>query len=192
MSETGLVCTLFTLTFLNIALKTIKHLFDEVEKDGNETEHWFFLHQRDLFKAALKATLPVPGPLSTSASFPALHHMALTSDFSLRPFHAYSHFYSTYPLKEAAVSHASAAATLWQKSCLFSHSRVCPKNIFLKTRAVLPIISSRTRCKHNSFNLNWWCQSSFLRWPDQIEGHKSDRRRRPISNGTLAGCMTCL
>lgn len=105
MSETELVCTLFTLTFLNIALKTIKHLFDEVEKDGTETEHWFFLHQRDLFKAALKATLSVP-------SFPALHHMALTFDFSLRPFHAYSHFYSTYPVKEAAVSHAFAAATL--------------------------------------------------------------------------------
>lgn len=112
MSETGLLCTLFTLTFLNIALKMIKHLFDKVEKEVTETGHWFSLHQRDLFKAALKATLSIPGPLSTSASFPALLHMALTSDFSLRPFHTCFHFYSTYPVKEAAVNHASAAAAL--------------------------------------------------------------------------------
>lgn len=54
MSETGLVCTLFTLTFLNIALKTIKHLFDEVEKDGTETEHCFFLTPKGFVQSSIK------------------------------------------------------------------------------------------------------------------------------------------
>lgn len=44
---------------------------------------------RDLFKAALKATLSIPGPLS--APFPAVHHMALTPGFLLRPFRTYFH-----------------------------------------------------------------------------------------------------
>lgn len=125
MSETGLLCTFFTLTFLNIALKMIKHLFDEVEKEGNETgRRDFFTPKGFLFKAAVKATLSVPGPLSTSAPFPAVHHMARASGFILRPFlHIqYFHLYSSYPAQETApVSRVRSSNLVTKKLIVHSH-----------------------------------------------------------------------
>lgn len=90
MSETGLLCTLFTLTFLNIALKMIKHLLEEVEKGGNETTRWDFFTRKGFVQSSIKGNSLHPrtpfGSISCCPSYgthPWLRLKALSHIFSL-------------------------------------------------------------------------------------------------------------
>lgn len=77
MSETGLLCTLYTLTFLNIALKMIKHLPDEVEKEGKGTQDFFT--PKGFVQSSIKGNSQDPFHLQPRLLLPVIWHSPLAS-----------------------------------------------------------------------------------------------------------------
>lgn len=132
MSETGLLCTLFTLTFLNIALKMIKHLFDEVEKKGTETGHWVFFTPKGFVQSSIKGNSLHPRTpfsfsfISCSPSYGTHHWLqlkALSHLFSF-PFHI--------PSEGSSCQSRIRSLTLMTKKLTVQSQRSFPENIFFK------------------------------------------------------------
>lgn len=138
MSETGLLCTLFTLTFLNIALKMIKHLLEEVEKGGNETGRRDFFPRKGFVQSSIKGNSLHPRTLFGSVS-----HCPSYGTHPWPPLKVLSHIFS---LKFHITGGGSSSRRSRIRNVTETQSPLSFPP-FLKTRAVavLLIISSRTR-----------------------------------------------
>lgn len=140
MSETGRLCTLFTLTFLNIALKMIKHLLEEVETGGIETGRRDFSTRKGFVQSSIKGNSLHPrtpfGSVSCCPSYgthPWLRLKALSHTFSLI-------FHITGGGSSSRRPRIRSSNLVTETLMARSHRWVFPRTPFLKTHAVVAVL----------------------------------------------------